>query len=304
MSFWWVNHSQTFRQEYDGGYIWSPQKKKNGASNFSYDNLPRTAIGDIVFSFSDGKIKTIGKVIGLCKESKTPESFGKTGQQWDEKGWFVPVEWILLPMPFSPKEHIKQIAPLLPDKYSPIQDNGNGNQGIYLAAIGSELGSLLLTLLEQDEFDLAEVIRDKEEESVMNQIENAPISETEKRQLGLARVGQGKFKANVKRIETKCRITHITEHRFLHASHIKPWSKSTNAERLDGHNGFLLSPHVDKLFDKGWISFANGGQILVSKTLPISILHNWSIDSHKNVGGFTAKQVGYLDYHRTYIFKK
>ena len=30
-SYWWVNHKQTYRQETDGGYIWSPKANANGA---------------------------------------------------------------------------------------------------------------------------------------------------------------------------------------------------------------------------------------------------------------------------------
>jgi hypothetical protein len=36
-----------------------------------------------------------------------------------------------------------------------------------------------------------------------------------------------------------------SDHRFLVASHIKPWRLSDNSERLDGNNSLLLSPHVD-----------------------------------------------------------
>jgi hypothetical protein len=30
-SSWWVNHKQTYRQETDGGSIWSPKANANGA---------------------------------------------------------------------------------------------------------------------------------------------------------------------------------------------------------------------------------------------------------------------------------
>lgn len=38
-SSWWVNHKQTFRQEFDGRYIWSPKKNSNGVKNQTYLNL-------------------------------------------------------------------------------------------------------------------------------------------------------------------------------------------------------------------------------------------------------------------------
>ena len=30
MQYWWVNHAQTFLQEVEGGYMWSPKLKKMG----------------------------------------------------------------------------------------------------------------------------------------------------------------------------------------------------------------------------------------------------------------------------------
>ncbi|KHN59089.1 HNH endonuclease signature motif containing protein [Aeromonas hydrophila] len=55
------------------------------------------------------------------------------------------------------------------------------------------------------------------------------------------------------------RVTGVSNKALLIASHIKPWSESDNAERLDGHNGLLPSPHIYKLFDHGRITFTNAG---------------------------------------------
>ena len=49
-------------------------------------------------------------------------------------------------------------------------------------------------------------------------------------------------------------MTVLERQQFLVASHIKPWRNCDNSERLSGANGLLLSPHVDKLFDRHWIS--------------------------------------------------
>ena len=42
----------------------------------------------------------------------------------------------------------------------------------------------------------------------------------------------------------------------------QPWRDSTNAERLDPYNGLLLTASIDRLFDRGLISFADDGQML------------------------------------------
>ena len=62
MAFWWVNHKQTYRQETDGGYVWSPKTNANGARNVSYYNLTCCVRGDVVFSYANGRISQIGMV--------------------------------------------------------------------------------------------------------------------------------------------------------------------------------------------------------------------------------------------------
>lgn len=135
ISYCWVNHKQTGKVEVDEGYIWSPQKNNNGSTNQTYNNLTRTALGDVIFSYAGGKIAAVGKVSALVQAKERPAEFGTTGDQWDKKGWLVQVEWQRLINPLVPKNHLDEIVPLLPRKYAPIQSNGNGNQGVYLAEI-------------------------------------------------------------------------------------------------------------------------------------------------------------------------
>ena len=73
---------------------------------------------------------------------------------------------------------------------------------------------------------------------------------TERDALTKARLGQGLFRHRVAEREPACRVTGLKRQEFLVASHIKPWRDCDNSERLDGANGLLLSPHVDKLFDR------------------------------------------------------
>ncbi|MFM7133127.1 MAG: HNH endonuclease, partial [Planctomycetota bacterium] len=94
------------------------------------------------------------------------------------------------------------------------------------------------------------------------------VLETDRDQLRRARVGQGKFREQLlERYEGECPITGIREHELLIASHIKPWSVSSNEERLSTDNGILLSALVDRLFDKNLISFSDDGGVLISPRL-------------------------------------
>jgi predicted restriction endonuclease len=52
----------------------------------------------------------------------------------------------------------------------------------------------------------------------------------------------------------------IVEPALLQASHIKPWACcESEAERLDVHNGLLLSVLWDAAFDKGLVTFEDDG---------------------------------------------
>jgi hypothetical protein len=307
MAYWWVNHNQTYRAEIRNGYIWSPENNNDGSFNQTYLNLTLARQEDIVFSFAETKILAIGIVEKEFESAFRPEDFGETGRQWSENGWLVRIQWHRLTMPFTPKEHIKLIAPFLPGKYSPIRSDGNGNQGVYLAAINNEMGELLVTLVRNTNSDLPYLIQDLkatvEEEEEIHKIENDNIPETQKKQLINSRIGQGYFRLEVESIEQLCRVTEMTNKSFLIASHIKPWKDSTNLERLDGNNGLLLSPHVDKLFDRGFITFKNDGKIYCADKSIIKVMSAWGLDPAKNVGAFRTKQRIYLAYHQDVVFE-
>lgn len=118
---------------------------------------------------------------------------------------------------------------------------------------------------------------------------------------------QSLFKRRLVDVEKGCRLTGIQDLRFLHASHIKPWASCvTGDERIDGHNGMLLAPHADQLFDRGWITFENKGNLIVSSDLPSSVRSRIGVNlkSGRNVGGFSGRQQVYLEFHQNKVFEK
>lgn len=140
--YWWVSHNQTYESEIKG-YMWSPKRNKNGARNVFYDNMVRAQIGDAVFSFASSEIKAIGVIDSKAVTRDRPREFS---DQWDINGWYVGVNWVLLNQPFRPSKFIEVLRPLLPSKYSPIREDGNGNQGVYLAHLNKAFGSELLRI--------------------------------------------------------------------------------------------------------------------------------------------------------------
>lgn len=317
VSRWWVNHNSSSRKELNDGYIMSPQKESDGKKNQTYLNLKKAKPGDTVYSFADSVIGAVGVIASTYEDCLAPKESKEI--TYSVPGWKVEVEWIQLAKPLSPRSKIQLIAPLLPKKYMPLLQNGKGNQKCYLAAISEDLDAVLRGLLIQEgnvevnsllnELS-AEVIRDYTRASSQIELPNGTyvnpseddVDDTEASQLIKARKGQGKFRSRVIEVEGRCRVTGLDAPELLIASHIKPWSVSTNAERLDGNNGLLLSPHVDKLFDKGLVTFESDGRLVVVESY-IPVLLNWHIDPEMNVGAFNASQEDYLKYHHKHIYK-
>ncbi len=309
MAFWWVNHKQTRNHEVRGGYLWSPMRNANGTINQTYENMSRTRVGDVVFSYANGQIGAIGHVTEAATASPKPTEFGAVGDYWSNEGWLVGVYFNPAPRALRPKRHIESIGPLLPTRNSPIQRNGNGNQSCYLAGISDALGHLLLALLNVEslpEFSTVAHIQDAEiDHGVLDDIReieaDISIPETQRLQLAKARIGQGLFRKRVLLIDPVCRVTGVADQRLLIASHIKPWRDASNAERINGYNGIMLSPHVDALFDEHLISFGDDGKMLVHTSLSRDVLERWSIDPSKGVEAFRPEQASFLEYHRKHF---
>lgn len=311
MRYWWVNHKQTKRQELHGGYLWSPKREANGVRSQFYDNMRLAEPGDMVLSYADGVIGNVGSVLDIAITAPKPDIFKATGANWSKEGWMLPVAWRKLAVPARPKDKLKELAPLLPAKYSPIQPaSGDGNQKAYLAEVSKAVFELLLGPSqavvsddpENSPVDLVRSIESKIEDDIWS---SSDLDSTTKQQTILARHGQGLFRWRVAQLERACRVTGLDNPQLLIASHIKPWRLcSTATERLDGANGLLLAPHVDRLFDRGFITFDPTGTIHLSPKLGPADLQKLGLSEacSRNCGTFSAAQATFLSFHKEHIF--
>lgn len=137
-------------------------------------------------------------------------------------------------------------------------------------------------------------------EDIENILDNEISIDTEKEELIKCRIGQGKFRDSLIQFWKGCSVTDFQDIELLVASHIKPWRSSLSKERLDVYNGLLLTPNLDKLFDKGYISFDDNGKILISKSLENYQALGISKDMKINIKENHKK---YLTFHREQIFK-
>jgi len=312
--YWWVNHKQTQKQETEEGFLWSPFTTTSGSRNRFYDNMAEARPGDAVISYAS-YVYYVGVVEHSAIKAPKPTSFGSTGENWGDTGSRLPVAWSRVPNPVSTIDSIDLLRPLLPEKYSPIRhSNGYGNQGCYLAEISQDLFEQVCTLggvspanlhmlSEYDAFDDEDV----EEQLIENEVKEGTLSDTEILQMRKSRKGQGEFRNAVFALVDSCPISGVTQKGLLIASHIKPWRDCLNLhERLDGNNGFPLSPHIDRLFDKGFITFGNRGELIVSKHLDSAVVRAWGLlelVGAELVHVSSAREV-YLRYHREHVFKQ
>lgn len=318
MRYWWVNQNQTYRHEVPGGYLWSPKRNRNNGRNPFYDFMREVAPGDAVFSFADTYIKAIGIATSHAYEAPKPREFGQAGAYWDNIGWRVDVRFAELRGPIRPVEHMSRLAPLLPEKYAPLQASGGGLQGVYLTLLPGDLAAALADLIGREVRTILDMRRlrdgadtptaiglvEWEAHEMKRVIADPNIPETTRQAVVMARRGQGLFKQNVQRIESRCRVTKVDQIEHLRASHCKPWRDASNEERLDGDNGLLLTPDVDHLFDRGFISFEDNGKVLVSPVAHRESLRLMGLEDALcgNVGAFSEGQKAYLSFHRESVF--
>ena len=276
--------------------------------------MREVAPGDLIFSFMDTRILAIGIAQSYCWESPKPPEFGTAGQNWENIGWKVKVNFTELTNKVRPKDHIDVLRAFLPDRYSPLQPNGNGLQSVYLTEVPTALAEMPRGLIGDEVAPLALAARDvnpvaaddldvwerRLEEQLVN---DSTVPETERLAIIRARNGQGLFKERVGEIETRCRITVVENPAHLIASHCKPWRDATNDERLDGENGLLLTPNIDHLFDRGFIGFEGNGDLIISPVAHRSSLQRMGIETSGvvNVGSFTSGQKEFLDFHRNSV---
>ncbi len=317
MRYWWVNQNQTHQQEIKGGYLWSPKRNANGARNPYYEFMREVTPGDIVFSFVEMRIVAIGIATSYCYESPKPVEFGAIGLNWEAIGWRVRVSFTPLLNRVRPKDHIDALRHMLPPRYSPLQISGSGIQSVYLTEVSAPFAEALCGLIGPEASAaramghhkieaMQSVNADLEvwEHHIEDTIESdLRITETDRQALIVARRGQGLFKERVMRIETRCRITGVSNPAHLRASHCKPWRDSTNEERLNGENGLLLTPTIDHLFDRGFISFEDSGELIVSPVAHAPSLNRMGVATDRvvEVGSFSDGQKFFLDHHRNAV---
>jgi hypothetical protein len=137
----------------------------------------------------------------------------------------------------------------------------------------------------------------------LEHIKRTVKDQTTRKALIDARLGQGQFRAGVgKRWNDICAATGCGISAVLRASHVKPWSRCNNSERLNPANGFLLAAHIDALFDRGLITFANDGTMLISKRISPQECKRFRLPMRLRRKPTNAER-RFLAYHRREVYR-
>ncbi len=274
--------------------MWAPLNDRAGHTPHHWQTMSRLMPGDIVFSYWRQKFPALCIVRSQPYSANAPTDFQRMGD-WSQEGLKVDTVYddIASPLPISSIR--EDLMPLLPAKYSPLNKEGDGNQG-YLFELPPVAGRYLLDRIGQSQGMVADDV-------VAHTVETSIPDQTERESVVKSRIGQGKFRDDlIEYWQGKCAVTGFGIVPVLRASHIKPWRDGTNEERLDPFNGLLLSPAYDALFDIGLISFADDDLIMVSGELRGSE-GAAGISASANLSMVDDRHRKYLTYHREVIYQ-
>ena len=149
---------------------------------------------------------------------------------------------------------------------------------------------------------LTENILRTQEKAINDELERLDLKGETREAIVKVRINQSEFRERLLNRYGHCCLCGVANPALLVASHIKPWAASEPMERLDIDNGLIMCPNHDKLFDRGFITFNEDGEIMISSLLDSN--DQIFLNANKSMRiDLTEKNRKYMEYHRNQIFK-
>lgn len=280
MKFFIAMQNELYELQREQQILSCPQKDAFGNIPHYYARMIELSQGDKIFHYTNGNIVAIGIV-----DKPTVARFNESNNTY----YFTSkIHYEIITNPLHIRSYWDELKQLLPTEYSAFQKNGHDNGG-FLYPCDENLASLLIVKI-----------------ALLNQTEPVmqEILETDAKIQTKMRLGHQAYKEKLLQLwNNECVICKINIQELLRASHAKPWRDSNNQERLDPYNGLLLCAHHDALFDKGFISFNEQGEILLSEELLKSDPYIYSINPDTKIYLY-EENLRYILWHQSYVFKK
>ena len=293
MNFYWVNVGKSHKIVKEHSFLWAPShsltKKNNKVTYGGWKFISKVKKGDVLFCCFDQKIQFVAISNKDSYEYEKPKY--KEFESWPNDGYKVDIDLHIL----NNKIYVNDIKDEIIrfNKYCEpvlLYSNNNISQN-YLISLPVALASLILKLIDEDSLLIQNDIS-------KNNNRTSEVNETTTEAIIKARVGQGKFRNDVLNIwNNTCPISNVNKKELLIASHIVSWQLSNDEEKLDPYNGLPLTPSLDKLFDKGYISFSDDGNLLFNKIYE-KTLQQLGINNNSKINNLKDEHKAYLKRHR------
>ena len=295
MKFFLVFQGDTYEEEKLLSCLWAPKLNKAGNEVHHHRRLLDADIGDQVVHLENRKIRAISKVKSKAYDCECPREFNRPN--WSRDGRKVDLDLTEFDDPIEVDSIFKKIEKILPEKYSPFNIDGGGNQGYFY-----EIGAKVFDVILNTDFNENENTTNNTNQNLNSPTGSSTLSNvvTNKR----SPAWQNLFKKKLFKLwPNECAITKVKNKNLLIGAHIKPWSKSNDKEKIDEYNGLLLAPNPDKLFELGFISFEDNGKIIISSKLSNEDFAKLNIDKDLVIN-FKEEHLKYMKYHREVKFQK
>lgn len=291
MRFFWVNVGGSYNEVKEQNYLWAPQygMDKNGKkfSFASWETMKDVEPGDIIFCNKDREIVYVATASGIPKPAPRPSN--RTFDKWEREGTRIDVDLTVLEHPIN----VSVFSEIFMNTYNEMcrptvfAINGFCTQ-TYLCEIPEAAAKMIASFIIDNI-------------SIEFKKENTKVKEatgSTKETIIQSRVGHGPYRDKLfKKWGGKCAVTGIDNKSILTASHIVSWSISNDNEKVDPYNGLPLIPNLDKLFDRGMISFADDGSLLYKQGLH-DLLLELKIPLNSKINNLFEENKKYLKRHR------
>jgi len=297
-NFYWVNIGTSYKEVAQYKFLWAPENTVNQKGQViveaGWKAVPFVKKSDVLFCNYKGSLIHVAVAKDDAYSAPRPEN--RSFDQWKNEGYKIDVELHTLKIPIDNTDFIDDFIPQFNEHCNPklFAKNKTVSQK-YMVKLPASAGAFLLGFVGDEALQIQDSLLINKVDDNKNKIPEGSERET----ISKARVGQGKFRQEVLKVwNEKCALTGVGVREILVASHIIPWQLSNNKQKVDKYNGLALSPDVDKLFDKGFISFDDNGSMLVKSSLPDETLNQLGIKTSKRIEGLKEQHLVYLRKHR------